>query len=175
MNEILGDHKGVLVYLDDIQIYSESYKGMLELLNEVPKRPKAADLKIKPKRCIFGQTEIKFLGHVVTAAGISPNPTKVEAIQNCEPPTDMNGALSFLGICTHYRRFIQDFLNIVRPLNLLTHKDQPYIWGPEQQHAFQVLKDKLTSTPVLTHFDSDLDLTIETDASMDGLGAVLSV
>ena len=176
MDLVLGGlkFKGVVVYLDDVQIYSKSFEEHLSLLRQVFQRLQSANLKVKTSKCFFFKSQVLFLGHIVDARGISTDPHKVVAITAMATPHDVTTTKSFLGACGHYRRFIQAFSTVAGPLYSLLKKDTAFIWTNCQNASFQELKCRLTTTPILGHFDPTRMLTIETDASTIGLGAVLS-
>ena len=136
-------------------------------------RFKAAGLKLKPSKCHFISQTVEYLGHLITPQGISPNPNQVSAIKEFPAPTSLKELRQFLGLASYYRRFICSFAEIAHPLHSLTQKDALFQWSPECQQAFQQLKDALVSQPVLAYPFSE-SFTLETDASIKGLGAVLS-
>ncbi|XP_022029993.1 uncharacterized protein LOC110930644 [Helianthus annuus] len=117
--------------------------------------------------------EVQFLGHVINKDGVLVDPTKVEAVMNWVPPKNPSEVRSFLGLVGYYRRFIQDFSKISLPLTKLTKKNEKFVWGIEQEKEFQTLKSKLSDAPILTLPEGSEDLVVYTDASHQGLGAVL--
>ena len=176
MNQVFNGmlYKGVIVYLDDINIYSKTFDEHLDKLQEVLQRLRAAGLKLGPDKCHFLQRQIEFLGHVVNDQGIATDPAKIEKVQNFPRPKDVTTVRSFLGLASYYRKFIQDFSRIARPLYQLTKKDVLFKWKKEQQQSFEILKEKLTTSPVLAHPDFDKLFYLLTDGSSEGLGAVLT-
>lgn len=176
MNEVLDGmwNKGIMVYLDDIIIYTETFKQHLEKLQEVFKRIKEAGLKIKPSKCEFFKNELVFLGHIVGEKGIRPNPKTIEKVKNFPRPKTITEIRSFLGLASYYRKFIQNFSQIASPMNKLVKKHEPYIWTEEQERAFQNLKQALISQPVIRHPDFNKTFYLMTDGSKKGFGAVLS-
>ncbi|CAC5421618.1 Retrovirus-related Pol polyprotein from transposon 17.6 [Mytilus coruscus] len=110
-------------YLDDIIVFSKSFEEHITRLQEVFDRIQLAGLKIAPKKCFIFQKKVSFLGHVVNAEGISPDPIKIEAVQSWPMPTNVKDVRSFLGTCSYYRKFIKDFSKIARPLHRLTEKN----------------------------------------------------
>ncbi|MCP3662607.1 MAG: DDE-type integrase/transposase/recombinase [Gammaproteobacteria bacterium] len=163
-----------LVYLDDIVIYSANFEEHLEHLAQVLDRFRQYNLKLKLKKCNFGQSELDFLGHLVTAEGLKPNPAKVQAVNEMPPPGDVSGVRRFLGMAGYYRRFVYHFAQIAKPLFNILKKEHRFHWNPEAQNAFDTLKAKLTEAPVLQYPDFRREFTIETDASGYGVGAVLA-
>jgi hypothetical protein len=165
--------KYVLVYLDDINIYSTTFEEHLEHLQDVFDRLREAGLKLGPDKCHFCKTELAFLGHSISDKGIAPDPAKIEKVQNFLIPTNLTELRGFIGLASYYRRFIQDFATITAPLNKLLKKDTPFIWTDECQQAFEFLKDALTTAPILSYPNFEEPFILYTDASYQGLGAVL--
>ncbi|GET65228.1 enzymatic polyprotein, putative [Rhizophagus irregularis DAOM 181602=DAOM 197198] len=146
----------------------------LKHIKLVLEKLKEASLILKLKKCIFGKTEIEFLGHVVGKNGLKPSPGKVEKIQKLTAPINIKGVRSILGLCTYYRKFIKDFSKIVKPITSLLRKDEKFEWGIKQHEALEILKRKLTEEPVLRQPDWLRKFILITDASGIGLGAVLA-
>jgi len=163
-----------LIYLDDIIIYSRSCVEHVSRLEEVLKRIAGAGLKLKPKKCHFFCKEVLYLGHVVSAEGISTDPAKVQAVQDWGVPRDLTDVRSFLGLCSYYRRFIPKFSTIAKPLTKLTEKNVGFMWGTDQEEAWLELKQKLLTAPILAYPDPTREFIVDTDASAYGIGAVLS-
>ena len=128
MNQIYQGiaYKYVIVYLDDTNIFSQTFKDHIQHLHEVFTRIRKAGLKLNLKKCTFWMKWLPFLGHVIEAKGISPDPEKIIAIQNILPPKNVTQLWSFLGLAGYYRRFIQGFSAIAQPLNQLLHIDTKY-------------------------------------------------
>ena len=122
----------------------------------------------------FIRQEVEYLGHVVTPQGLKPNDALVTAITQFPQPTDLNGVRWFIGLASYYRCFIKNFSRISEPLWELTRKNATYEWTPACEIAMTQLKEKLTTVPVLAFPAFDRDFTVETDASISGIGAVLS-
>lgn len=162
-----------LVYLDDVVVFSTTFEQHLERLRAVLEAISSAGLTIKPQKCHFGFHELLFLGHVISAEGIRPDPEKTAALENFPKPTDKKAVRRFLGLCAYYRRFVKNFSKIAEPLTRLTKEDTSFIWQHEQENAFNELRRRLQSHPVLAHFDEGAATDIHTDASNLGLGAVL--
>ncbi|GJT47433.1 putative reverse transcriptase domain-containing protein [Tanacetum coccineum] len=165
--------KFVIVFIDDILIYSktkEDHEVHLGLVLELLRKEK---LYAKFSKCEFWLQEVHFLGHVVNQNGIHVDPSKIEAVKNWKTPTTPSEIRSFLGLAGYYRRFISNFSKIVKPLTTLTQKNQKYVWGEEQENAFQTLKNNLCDAPILTLPDGVEDLVVYCDASNQGLGCVL--
>eukprot|EP00731_Ephydatia_muelleri_P016076 Em0009g500a len=163
-----------LVYLDDIIIFSRSVETHVKQLKEVLERLKIAGLKIRPKKCHLLQTSVQYLGHVISAEGIRTDPQKVACVSNWPVPRTSKELQSFLGLASYYRRFVKDFAHIASPLHALTEKGREWVWSKECNDAFFDLKKRLVSSPILTLPDFSLPFVLDTDASGDGLGAVLA-
>ncbi|KAM0841708.1 hypothetical protein ACQ4PT_058840 [Festuca glaucescens] len=175
MNEVLRAFIGrfVVVYFDDILIYSKSLEDHLNHLRAVFNALRDARLYGNLEKCTFCTNRVAFLGYVVTAQGIEVDPAKIEAIESWPQPKTVTQVRSFLGLAGFYRRFVKDFGSIAAPLNELTKKDVPFVWGDTQQEAFMILKDKLTHAPLLQLLDFNKTFELECDASGIGLGGVL--
>lgn len=163
-----------LVYLDDIIIYSESFEDHLKHLSMVFQRLQEAGLNLKASKCHFAKSYINYLGHVVSDQGISPDPKKVEAVKDFPKPKSLREVRSFLGLTSYYRRFIKDYAKIAVPINHLLKADVKFEWTLECQKAFEHLKDLLTKAPILSPPDFTEVFKLQTDASDQGLGAVLA-
>jgi len=165
--------KFVVVFIDDILIYSRTHEEHAEHLRTVLGILREKQLYAKLSKCEFWMTTVQFLGHVITAQGISVDPSKVEAVLKWERPRSATEIRSFVGLAGYYRRFIEGFSKIVAPLSQLTRKDQPFAWTDRCENSFQELKQKLTSAPVLVIPDTSRPFEVYCDASHQGLGCVL--
>lgn len=177
MNNILGDLLGkvCLVYLDDIIVFSTSLEEHINSLRLVFNRLMEANLKIQIDKCEFLRRETNFLGHVVNQNGVKPNPKKVECIVNYPIPRTQKQIKQFLGLSGYYRKFIQNYSMIARPMTRNLKKDAEIkITDPEYVKSFNELKEKLISEPLLIYPDFDKTFVLNTDASNFALGAVLS-
>ncbi|KAK1432009.1 hypothetical protein QVD17_08873 [Tagetes erecta] len=163
----------VIVFIDDILIYSRTEEDHAQHLREVLTVLRKECLYAKFSKCAFWLREVQFLGHVVNAEGILVDPAKIETIMQWSPPKNPTEVRSFLGLAGYYRRFIKDFSKIATPLTKLTRKNSKFEWKPEQEEAFQHLKEKLTNAPVLTLPEGAEDFVVCFDASHVGLGCVL--
>ncbi|KAJ9567181.1 LOW QUALITY PROTEIN: hypothetical protein OSB04_003147 [Centaurea solstitialis] len=162
--------KSVIVFIDNILIYSRTKEEHVTHLREVLEVLQRERFYAKFSKCAFWLQEVEFLGHLVNREGIKVDPAKIEAVMSSETPTKVR---SFLGLAGYYRRFIQDFSRIAVPLTRLTRKSEPYVWGPEQQTAFETLRQRLCEAPILTLPEGVEDMTVYCDASHLGLGCVL--
>ena len=162
-----------LVYLDDILVYGRNLPEHNMRLRLVLQALGEAGLTLNVKKCLFAADSVKYLGHLVTAEGLSPNPEKVQDIVNFPIPKTISQLRGFLGLASFYRRFVPSFANISRPLVNLLKKGADLEWELEEQAAFDTLKRKLSEPPVLIHFQEDSPIEVHIDASGLGLGAVL--
>ncbi|KAD4180334.1 hypothetical protein E3N88_28925 [Mikania micrantha] len=165
--------KFVIVFIDDILIYSktkEEHEKHLKLILELLRKEQ---LYAKFSKCEFWMREVPFLGHIVSEKGIQVDPIKIEAIKNWEAPKTPTEVRQFLGLAGYYRRFIQDFSKVAVPLTLLTHKDKNFEWGEKQREAFELLKHKLCSAPILSLPEETKNFVVYCDASHQGMGCVL--
>ncbi|KAF5778414.1 putative nucleotidyltransferase, Ribonuclease H [Helianthus annuus] len=163
----------VLVFFDDILIYSPTWSDHLSHLRLVFQTLLDNKLVAKLAKCVFGQTTVGYLGHVISAQGIEVDPDKIKSIQNWPTPQTVKDVRSFLGLSGYYRRFIHHYASIAGPLSDLLKKDQ-FVWTSLQEEAFCKLKTLLSTTPVLRLPDFSKPFTVETDASGTGIGAILS-
>ncbi|GBN14381.1 Transposon Ty3-I Gag-Pol polyprotein [Araneus ventricosus] len=163
-----------LVYLDDIIIVGRTFEEHLNNLRKVFQRLQKANLKLSPKKCRFFQKEVTYLGHVISAEGVKTDPGKIKAVVDWPRPETVHDVRSFLGLCTYYRRFVKNFSTIARPLHKLTEAKSNFNWTEECEKSFNSLKQALTSSPILTYPRTDKDFILDTDASNEGMGAVLS-
>jgi len=163
-----------LVYLDDIIIMAATFEEQLCRLEAVLQRLRWAKLKLKPSKCKLLQRKVEFLGHVISAEGVEMQTSKIEAVTEWPRPRSTHDVRSYMGLCGYYRRFIAGFADIAAPLHALTGKGVRFHWGPEQELAFNTLKEKLTTAPVLGMPDNEGQYILDTDASDVGLGAILS-
>ncbi|GKE13090.1 putative nucleotidyltransferase, ribonuclease H [Tanacetum coccineum] len=166
--------KFVIVFIDDILIYSktkEDHENHLRLMLELLRKEK---LYAKFSKCEFWLQEVHFLGHVVNHDGIHVDPSKIKAVKSWKAPMTPSKVRSFLGLTGYYRRFIENFSKIAKPLTSLTQKNQKYEWGEKQEEAFQTLKDNLCNAPILSLPNGVEDFVVYCDASNQGLGCVLT-
>ena len=163
-----------LVYLDDVIIFSATFEEHLVRLRQIFDRFREANLTLKPKKSFFGQQRIKFLGHYVSSEGIEPMPEKCKAVQEFPTPTKVKDVRSFLGLAGYYRRFIKDFSKIASPMIDLTKKDEEFKWTETCEAAFNELKQRLVSPPILAYPNYNEPYILQTDASRDSIGMVLA-
>ncbi|UYV84377.1 hypothetical protein LAZ67_X001970 [Cordylochernes scorpioides] len=162
-----------LCYLDDIVVYSKSFSEHLHRLEIILQCLDKAELRLNPKKCLFGAKRIRVFGHLVDSKGIYPDPEKIEAIAKFPTPKSITDVRSFIGLCSYYRRFIENFAEKAAPLHEVLKKDNKFMWNSDQQDAFDSLKKALMSEPVLAYFEEQLPTELHTDASGYGIGAIL--
>ena len=163
-----------LVYLDDIIIVGRTFEEHLCHLQEVFARLRQARLKLKVTKCSLFQKEVSYLGHIVSDRGIATDPSKTAKVAQWPVPTTVKEVQQFLGLANYYRRFVKDFATIARPLHRLTEHQMKFKWTTECQDAFEDLRRRLISAPVLAYPDFSRGFILDTDASDMGIGAVLS-
>ncbi|GFU51231.1 retrovirus-related Pol polyprotein from transposon 17.6 [Trichonephila clavipes] len=176
METVLGglSYEACLVYLDDIIIVGRSFEEHLKNIRRVLQKLKEANLKLSPSKCHLFRREVTYLGHIISAEGVRTDPDKISAVKDWNCPTDVHQLRSFLGLCTYYRKFVKNFSTIARPLHKLTEAKQKFIWTVDCNNAFNKLKDALTSAPILAYPEIGKQFILDTDASHESIGAVLS-
>ena len=189
MERIFGDQslESLLLYLDDIVIFSSTFTQHLQRLELVLSRLRQQHLKLKLTKCCFFKREVRYLGHIVSAQGVATDPEKIHAVTHWPAPQTLKELRAFLGFASYYRRFVEGFARLAAPLHRVvgecqTPRKQPAgrppdlasRWTPECDEAFNLLKQRLTTAPVLAYADFSLPFIVEIDASYQGLGAVLS-
>ena len=182
-----------LVFLDDILIFSKTFPEHLERLNACFSRLAEHGLKLKPSKCELFTSSVVYLGHVINKDGISTDPEKVSAVTSWPVPRNIKELRQFLGFCGFYRRYVEHYAKIVEPLHQLLCgqstngqagkrkkgskkpklKPVKWTWGLAQQEAFETIKERLTTSPILAYAQYDSPFSVRTDASGLGLGAVL--
>jgi hypothetical protein len=165
--------KFVVVFIDDILVYSRNEAEHTKHLHTVLQRLRDHQLYAKLSKCEFWLREIKFLGHTISQDGVSIDPEKVQEVMNWKPPTTVRQIRSFLGLAGYYRRFIPDFSRIAKTMTELLKKGVKYEWSQKCEDAFHTLRQHLTTAPVLVQPDSTKPFEVYCDASGTGLGCVL--
>ncbi|XP_021754616.1 uncharacterized protein LOC110719943 [Chenopodium quinoa] len=163
----------VVVFIDDIPVYSNSKEDHEDHLRKVLQLLREHQLYAKLSKCEFWLEKVAFLGHVISKEGVSLDAAKVQAVQEWPTPRNVLEVRSSLGLAGYYRRFIKDYSKIARPMTNLMKKECKFIWSPECEEAFQTLKEKLTTAPVLALPDESKEYEVYSDASKFGLGCVL--
>jgi hypothetical protein len=170
MNEL---DKFVVVFIDDILIYSKSKAEHAKHLRIALQRLRDHKLYAKFSKCEFWLDSVKFLGHTISKEGISVDPSKVQEVMDWKPPKLVHQIRSFLGLAGYYRRFIPDFSRIAKPMTELLKKGVKFVWSDECDQAFHTLRKHLSSAPVLTQSDMLKPFEVFCDASGTGLGCVV--
>ncbi len=166
-------YKCCVVFCDDILVYSPDFSTHMHDLQAVMDRLAQANLTLSPKKCEFGKKSIRYLGHILSEKGITPNPDRTAAIDNYPVPKKPQHIRRFTGMTGFYRRFIPRYAEIANPLTDLLKKDTKFKWSDSCQSAFHTLKKKLTSEPVLRYADHSRPFTLTTDASKTGISFIL--
>jgi hypothetical protein len=164
----------VLVFFDNILIYSKTLSEHLTHLRQVLELLSAGQWRLKLSKCQFAKQNISYLGHVIGAAGVSTDPSKIEAVRQWPTPTNVKELRSFLGLAGYYQKFVQNYALIAHPLTDLLKKGTLYVWSSVHASAFGALKEALISAPVLALPDFSKTFQVQTDASDTGIGAVLT-
>ena len=174
MEQIFKDIKGVKIYLDDILIGGRNEVELNETLMKVFEKLNAHHVKVNESKCEFFKKEVKYLGHIISAEGVKPNPKKVEAIKRAPRPKDINQLRSYLGIVNYYSHFIPNLSTKLNPLYKLLQKDVKYEWSNECDNIFEESKSYLMGNMVLELYDPTKPVIICADASPYGYGAILA-
>ena len=172
MDIVLGSLKYTvaLTFLDDILVPGSTFMELIKNLTLVFDALRSAGLTLKPSKSVIGASSIRFLGHVIDRFGIHVDVRKIKAIAKMPPPNSQKTVRQFLGKCSYYNEYILNFAIIAAPLFELTKKGVEFIWSDIHQKAFDILKKKLSSPPILVHYNPELDTELRTDASTIGIG-----
>lgn len=174
MNKVLAPlRKCVIVFFDDILVYSGSFQDHIIHLRQVLSLLAAGKWHVKLSKCNFAQRQISYMGHVISDKGVATDATKVEAVLNWPTPSNVKELRSFLGLAGYYRRFVKNFDVTAKPLTDLLKKHALFVWTQNQQIAFATLQQALVTAPVLALLDFTKPFCIETDAYHNGVGAIL--
>ncbi|CAI7845516.1 unnamed protein product [Closterium sp. NIES-53] len=163
----------VVVYLDDILIYSKNMKEHVEHLRKVFEIMRENKFYVKLSKSNFALKKVQFLGHMVSTEGVHGDPWKIEAVKKWKVPENMKELQQFLGFANYYNRFVPQYAKIAAPLTNLLKKDTPHKWDTPPQQAMEMLQIALTTAPVLILPDPDSDYVVEVDASDQAVRAVL--
>ena len=174
MTGILKDFPFAIAYLDDIIIFSKTPQEHLSHVCMVFEKLKSANLSMKKSKCSFFSKEIQYLGHVLSATGIRPLPSKAHAIQHMNPLSTPKQVRAFLGLVGYYRKFIKGFAKIAKPLTLLTRQQVKFIWTLEHQEAFINLKEAIIQASILHYPNPNKTYIMYMDASDNACGVQLS-
>ena len=173
MSEILEGLSGYVCLMDDILIFGKSIEAHDNRLHAVFQRLQQAGIALNREKCLFSQSSVKFVGHLVGQGEVKPDPDKVKAIQKMPEPTNVGDVRRFLGVINQQARYIPQLAEKTEPLRNLLVKNNQWVWGPPQRTAFENIKEELTQSPALALYDSDRVTVLSADASSFGLGAVL--
>jgi hypothetical protein len=175
MNKIFMEYldKFVVVFIDDILVYSRSEEEDEEHLRFNLQKIRDHRLYAKLSKCEFWLKQVAFLGHIASNGGISVDPSNIQVVLGWNLPTSVGDIHSFLGLAGYYRRFIEGFLKISKPMTELLKKDKKFKWMPTCEASFQELKKRLMIAPILVMPDMEKSFSIFCDASDQGLGCVL--
>ena len=163
-----------MCYINDILVTGVSDVEHLQRLEEFLCRLQAHGIRMKHKKCLFLQNAVEYLGHRVDAEGIRALPEKIEAIERAPLPQNIQQLRSFLGLLSYYRKFLSNFATILHPLHDFLLKGKKWVWSTRCSQAVKTIKQLLTTSTVLTHYDYTLPLRLAADASSYGLGTVIS-
>uniref|UniRef100_A0A8R1E898 RNA-directed DNA polymerase n=1 Tax=Caenorhabditis japonica TaxID=281687 RepID=A0A8R1E898_CAEJA len=159
---LAGMEQDVMMYIDDVLVFSKSFESHVKTLRKVLTRFREYNLKASPAKCEFAKKSIVFLGHEISETNYSPNQANLDAIEKMPIPRDLRAVQRFIGMAGFFRKFIKNFSEIAEPLTKLTRKEQQFEWTREQQQAFEILKGKLTSKPILAYPDYTKEFHIYT-------------
>lgn len=162
-----------LIYLDDLIGGTETEEEQWKLLRQILQQCRDLDIYLKIEKCHFNQTKLDYLGFIVSNEGLHMDPYKLKAIDEWPTPTRPKDIKKFLGFCNFYRKFIARFADLVKPITLLTQKTRKFVWGPEQEEAFEKLKKAFREEVTLKYPDPQKPYTLECDASDEGLSGIL--
>ncbi|GJX95610.1 putative reverse transcriptase domain-containing protein [Tanacetum coccineum] len=165
--------KFVIVFIDGILIYSKNKKEHKKHLKAILELLKKEELYAKFSKCEFWLPKVQFISHVIDSQGIHVDPAKIESIKYWSSPKIPMEIRQFLGLVRYYRRFIEGFSNIAKPMTKLTQKKVKFVWGNKQEATFQLLKQNLCSAPILALPEGSEYFIVYCDASIKGLGDVL--
>lgn len=174
MTNLFKDIPGVVVFLDDILVATDSVDKHIATLTKVLDRLKENGLKLKKEKCDFFVKKVKYLGYIIDPEGIHADPDKIKPILDMTPPKDVSELRSFIGMINFYSRFIKNLSMSLSSLYILLKKDTVWNWGRQQQEAFKEVKRRLSEACALCHYSAEAPLVVTCDASARGLGAVLA-
>ena len=178
MNDLLRDlvvEEKIVVFIDDVMVATETEEGHDKIVEEVLKRLEENNLFVKPEKCVWKVREVGFLGVIIGEDGVRMEKEKVQRVIEWPVPRSIKDVQKFLGLANYYRWFVKDFAKIAKPLHETTRKGKKWEWGEKQQKAFEELKRRFTTEPVLVTPDLDKEMRVEADASDFATGGVLSM
>ncbi|XP_062538267.1 uncharacterized protein K02A2.6-like [Armigeres subalbatus] len=172
MSKMVSGIRGVEVFLDDILVHSKTLEEHNRILNMLFRRLFEYGFHLRAEKCRLYQDQIKYLGHIISARGIQPDPAKIAAILKMPAPTDVTTLRSFLGAVNFYGKFVREMHQLRHPLDNLLKKDTKFEWNLECENAFSNIKRVLQSELLLTHYNPEQEIIVAGDASKTGIGAV---
>jgi len=178
MNDLLRDlvvEEKVAVFIDDVMIATETEEGHDEIVEEVLRRLEENNLFVKPEKCVWKVREVEFLGVIIGEDGVRIEKEKVQGVIEWLVPRNMKEVQKFLGLANYYQWFVKDFATIAKPLHKTTRKGKKWEWGEKQQKAFEELKRRFMTEPVLVTPDLDKEMRVKADALDFATGGVLSM
>ena len=174
MDTLLQGLPGVSVYLDDVLVTGASVEEHLCNLDKVLGKLRAAGLRLNKSKCKFVSSQVEFLGHIIDENGLHPTDDKIKAIHEAPQPRNVSELKSFLGLINYYGKFLRSLSCTLAPLYSLLQKRKRWTWGTDQKRAFEAAKEALQADTLLVHYDPSKPLLVACDASLYGIGAVLS-
>ncbi|KAA0714109.1 Retrovirus-related Pol polyprotein from transposon opus [Triplophysa tibetana] len=171
--QMIEDLDGVINIVDDLLVWGETVREHDARLKKLLQRAREYNLKLNKKKCQIRTSQIKYIGHVLTAEGLKPDEEKVRAVVQLPPPEDKQALQRFLGMLQYLAKFIPNLSEVSAPVRQLLEKDAEWFWGNEQEKSFQKLKALATNAPTLKYYNVNKPLTLSVDASSEGMGAVL--
>lgn len=168
-----ADIEGAFPYIDDLIVAGVDRQQHDERLARVLQRCRDIGMTLNFEKCVIGRSSVLYLGHIISAEGLRPDPQKVKAIADMNPPTDATGVKRVMGCVQYVQKFIPSLAEIAGPLRHLTTKDAPFVWTPECESSFKTIKKCLVCSPVLALFDPKRDVVLVNDASRIGLGSCM--
>lgn len=167
--------QGVAGLVDDIIVFGKTRKEHDSNLRAMLSRPREKGVRLNPDKCRICVSEVSYFGHRLTANGLKPNPLKVKAIRDMQPPKNEAELETVLGMMNYLARFAPHLAEVSAPLRLLLRRETEFKWDTAHKRAFQQMKETITSEPgpVLAYFDSEKEVTLQVDASKNGLGATI--
>ena len=178
MNDLLRDlvvEEKVAVFIDDVMVATETEKGHDEIVEKVLRRLEKNDLFVKPEKCMWKVKEVEFLEVIIGEDRVRMEKEKVQGVIEWPVPKSVKNVQKFLELANYYRQFMKDFARIAKPLHEMTRKETKWSWGERQQRAFEELKQRFMTEPVLVILDLDKEMRVEADVSDFATGGVLSM
>jgi recombinational DNA repair protein (RecF pathway) len=174
MQQELERIDGVISLIDNILIYGKTQEEHDARLHTTLTRLEKAGITLNADKCAFSKSEVKFAGYIINAEGVKSDPEKTTAIKEMSAPKSVSEIRRFLGMLNQQGKFIPHLAEKARVLRDLLNKKNEFVWGLEQQKAFDTLKEELSNTPILAHYDPERETTVSADALSYGIGAVLA-